>query len=153
MTARPNFHFVSVGSWEEAAALLCFRPRELPQTPDHSLRSLSVYARDHRHREVPVQDRTLEAHYGAFVFTQSWKGEDEARRWAIEVSYGRDPRPLAIAGNEGRTYELGPEPPPDDIDGRMPAVAVWYEGPMLYLLASGKLTVAALLEIAGALYR
>lgn len=153
MTARPNPHFATVGSWKEAAALLSFRPRELPDRRDYPLHSLSVFVKDHRHREVPVQDRTLEAHYGAFVYTQSWKGEEEARRWTVEVSYGRDPRPLTIAGNEGRTYELGPEPPPEDIDGRMPAVVVWHEGPMHYLLASGQLTVAALLEIAGALYR
>jgi hypothetical protein len=153
MTARPNPHFETVPTWEEAGALLSFRPRRLPDRPEYPLRSLSVYVRDHRHREVPAQERTLEAHYGPFVFTQSRKGEQEARRCAVEVSYGRDPRPLVIAGNEGRTYELGLEPPPDDIDGRMPAVVVWHEGPMHYLLASGELQVATLLEIAGSLYR
>lgn len=153
MSARPNPHFATVATWEEAATLLSFRPRQLSDTAGFPLGSLSVFVRDHRHRELPVHERTLEAHYGAFVFTQSWKGEDEARRWAIDVSYGPDPRPLVIAGNEGRTYELGAEPPADDIDGRMPAVVVWHEGGMHYLVASTRLDVAALLDIVASLYR
>ena len=54
--------------------------------------------------------------------------------------------------HEAMAYELGPEPEPDDIDGRMPAVVTWSDGEIFYLVASGELTVDWLLRIAGSLY-
>ena len=108
--------------------------------------------RDYKLRELPAEDRTLEAHYGGFVFSQSRPGANEAPRQAIEVSYGSDAREARIVGREARVYELGPETAPDDIDGRSPAVAVWHDGEMFYLIASDQMAVDALIEIATSMY-
>ena len=75
-----------------------------------------------------MRDRTLEAQYGAFVLSQTHRGAVEAKRLALKVSYGADPRAALIAGHEARVYELGPEPPPDDVEGRSPAVVAWSDG-------------------------
>ena len=45
-------------------------------------------------------------------------------------------------------YELGPEVPPDDIDGREPSVVTWADGEMFFLLASGQLEAQMLKDIA-----
>jgi hypothetical protein len=68
------------------------------------------------------------------------------------VSYGREVREALVAGRPARMYELGPEPAPDDIDGRSPSVVVWHDADMLYLIASGQMMADALLPIAASLY-
>jgi hypothetical protein len=145
-------HFESADSWADACARLTFTPLEPTDTAGFDLRALRIHVRDHKKRELAREDRTLEAHYGGFVFSQAWRGVDEARRLALSVSYGRAPQDARIGGHEARAYELGPEVPPDDIDGRSPAVVTWYDGPMSYLIASSDQPVNVLLRIAAALY-
>jgi hypothetical protein len=70
----------------------------------------------------------------------------------FDVSYGRTSRDAQIAGHPGRLYELGPAVDPDDIDGRMPAVVVWHDAEMLYLVASDSMQVDELAKIAASLY-
>jgi hypothetical protein len=94
----------------------------------------------------------LEAHYGGFVLSQAHKGIDEARRLALDVSYGRDGQDATVAGRTARAYELGPEPPEDDIDGRSPAVVVWHDGALHFLVASDSMEVGDLMKIATSLY-
>jgi len=147
-----DLHFETVPSWEAARARLVFQPLEPGYTAGKRLQSLSIHVRDHNQREFSVAERTLEAHYGAFVLSQSCKGAREARRWAREVAYGPAGREAQIVGRAARVYELGPEPPPDDIDGRSPAVVAWHDGAMFYLVASGEMSAAELMRIAVSLY-
>jgi hypothetical protein len=147
-----NHHFAGVSSWDAAREMLTFQPLQPAFTAGHELRSLRIYVRDHKMRELPIAERSLEVHYGQFVISQSRKGAEEARRLALDVSYGRDPQEGAIAGHAARIYELGPEPEPDDIDGRMPSVVTWHDGEMLLLIASGELPVADLIPIAASMY-
>lgn len=151
MTEEPTF-FESAASWEEARTLVEFAPRVPAETAGATLESLSVHVRDHKARELPRSDRSLEAHYGRFVLSQCHRGQDEARRWALEISYGAGPRPVRIAGREGRAYELGPEVPDDAPDGRSPAVVTWHDGEMHYLLASVSMGAEELLVVAGSMY-
>ena len=150
MTHNP--HFLPVASWKAAAAELSFRPRRPRQTAGHRLKALSIYVRDPKLRELPVGERSLEAHYGGFSFSQAYKGEEEARRQALSVRYGLEPKIVRVAGHEGRLYELGPEPEPGDVDPRSPAVVVWHDSGMFYLIASGEMPAQALLPIASSLY-
>lgn len=150
VTALP--HFETAARWEDAEARLTFRPVVPAYTGAFTLQSLHIHVRDHKRRELPAAARTLEAHYGGFVVSQCKKGREEARRQALEVSYGRAPREAGIAGHAARMYDLGPDPPPGDIDGRSPAVVVWHDGAMLYLLASGELGADELLRIAVSMY-
>jgi hypothetical protein len=145
-------HFETAESWQAASALLTFEPRVPKDTVDLPLSFLRVHVRDHKRREVPLADRTLEAHYGKFSLSQCRKGVGEARRSAIDVAYGQSPFAVRIAGNDGRAYPLGPEVPPDDIDGRSPAVVTWADGDMHYLVASGELPVEVLIIVAASLY-
>jgi hypothetical protein len=132
--------------------MLTFRPFEPAFTAGHELRSLRIYIRDHKMRELTVGERSLEVHYGKFVISQSRKGVEEARRLALDVSYGREPQEGSIGGHAARIYELGPDPEPDDIDGRMPSVVTWHDGEMFLLVASGELPVADLISIAASMY-
>ena len=59
---------------------------------------------------------------------------------------------MAVSGHEGRIYDLGPLPPPDDIDPRPPAVVVWHDGDMFYMVASDQLESDVLLRVAESLY-
>lgn len=147
-----NAHFETVESWQAAEALLTFRPLPPKYTAGFALESIQIYVRDHRQREIAIGDRTCEAHYGSFVVSQSRREQNDARRLALEVSYGREPIVARIHGHDGRIYELGPEPPPDDIDGRSPAVVTWHDGDMFYLVASSEMSSAELLKIAMSLY-
>jgi hypothetical protein len=148
-----NPHFISAESWEAAADELTFIPVEPAHTAGHSLQSISIHVRDHRMRELPIGDRSFEAHFGAFVVSQQQApDEHEARRRAVEQSYGLEPREGVIAGHAARMYELGPETPPDDPDGRSPAVVVWADGDVFHLIASGQLAVAELVRIAESIY-
>lgn len=148
-----NEHFETVADWDAASGLIEFTPRQPSFTADHALQSLSVYVMDHRKRKLPVSARSLEAHYGAFVIEQRRAASAaEARRLALSTPYGSTAETINVAGFEGRGYPLGPEPGPDDIDGRMPAVVVWNDDSMFYLVASSELELPDLLAIASSLY-
>ena len=148
-----NPHFSTAPSWKAARAMLCFEPRRPSHTAGLQLQYLRIHVRDHRLRDLPMEQRTLESHYGDFVLSQSRPGADEAHRQALVVSYGPQARPASIAGHSARVYELGPETAPDDIDGRAPAVVTWHEADRFYLIASDKLPADALVRIAESLYR
>lgn len=132
--------------------MLTFRPVEPRQTEGFSLQSITIYVRDHKHRKFPVGERSLELHYESFVLSQACRGEDEAKRLALDMLYGRAPRETQIAGREARVYELGPEPELGVIDPRSPAVVVSYDAEMFLLIASGELPSDALVRIAESLY-
>jgi hypothetical protein len=108
--------------------------------------------RDHKLGELSINDRTLEAHYGGFVLSQARKGTDEARRLALDVRYGSAGQEGQIAGHAARIYELGPEPAPDDIDGRSPAVVTWHDADLFFLVASDTMSSRELVRIAISLY-
>src|SRR5262249_14271723 len=140
-----NPHFATARSWDAARALITFVPRVPEATgggaPPPALR---VHVRDHKLRAVPVGERTLDAHYGRVVFTQSRRTTEEAQRLALDVSYGGLAQEASILGRPARVYELGLEPMSDDVDGRSPAVVAWHDGAVFYLLASHELTADAL---------
>jgi hypothetical protein len=147
-----NPHFASVPDWKAAREMLTFEPRRPTFTAAAPPPTLRIYIRDHKKRELAVGERSLEAYYGKFVVSQSCKGAAEARRLAIDVKYGQEPREAAIGGHPARIYELGPEPPPDDIDPRPSSVVTWHDGDMFFLIASGELPVAELIPIAASMY-
>jgi hypothetical protein len=151
MTENP--HFQTVHSFNAARELLAFQPLEPAYTAGHRLQSLQIHIRDHKLRDLPIHDRTLEAYYGAFLLSQSRKGTAEARRNALEVRYGQVWRHEQIAGRSACVYELGPEPPPDDIDGRSPAVVTWHDGEMFYLIASTEMAADELVAIVRKIYK
>jgi hypothetical protein len=145
-------HFLTVSSWEEARAELAFTPLTPSYTADHVLASLSIFVRDHTHRDLSIEERSLEAHYGAFSLSQSRPGREEARRMVVEVPYGRWAMEAVVADHEARFYDLGPEVPPDDLDGRSPAVVVWHDDARFYLVASYTLELSVLARIAHSMY-
>ena len=147
-----NPHFQKVASWKAARELLDFEPLVLRDTKKRRLQSLYVYVRNHKQRELPIGERSLEAYFDGFVFTQKKAGNAEARRLAISTSYGLEGHNTSVAKHPGRLYELGPVPPPDDIDGRSPAVIVWHDDGMFYLIASTEKPASELLRIAQSLY-
>lgn len=150
MTDNP--HFRTASSWPAAETLLTFRPVKPRQTEGFDLRSIRVFIRDHRHRDLAVAERSLEAHYGGFVLSQARRPVEEARRLALDVAYGSAPRPAVIAGHEARVYELGPVPEPDEIDPRSPAVVSWHDGELFLLLASDSLPADTLVRVATSIY-
>lgn len=147
-----NEYFAEVEDWRAAGAMLSFEAVQPRYTAGFSLQSLAVHVRDHRRRELPLEERTLEAHYGGFVLSEARSTRAGARQKALETSYGAEAQDVTVAGHEGKSYELGPEVPPDDIDGRMPAVVTWCDGEMHYLVASGDLMADVLLRIAESVY-
>jgi hypothetical protein len=150
MTINP--HFETADSWNAAEAMLTFRPVPPKYTAGFELEAIRIYVRDHRQREVTIADRTCEAHYRSFVVSQSRREPAEARRLALEVSYGRNPIVARIFGHDARVYELGPEPAAEDIDGRSPAVVTWHDGDMFFLVASSEMPSNELQKIAMSLY-
>ena len=82
---------------------------------------------------------------------------DQASVSAIEAAASRrrvaEAHFLRIAGRAGRVYDLGPEPPPGDIDGRSPAVVTWHDRDQFHLVASSTLPSEELIRIAESLYR
>jgi hypothetical protein len=146
LTSTP--YFTAVATWSDAERLLTFVPLQPHDTAGFQLESLRIHVRDHSERALPIGDRTLEAHYGGFVLSQARRGGAEARRLALDVSYGPAPRDARIRRHEARIYELGPEVPPDDIDGRSPAVVTWHDGDMFFMVASGRLTADVLMRVA-----
>src|SRR5262249_150868 len=147
-----NPHFASVSDLTAAREMLTFEPLEPTFTAGLALEGLRIFIRDHKKRDLPIGDRTVEGQYGGFVLTQSRKGVKEARRLALEVSYGREPREAMIAGHPARVYELGPDPGPEDIDGPMPSVVTWHDGEMFFLIASHEMKVDELIPVAMSIY-
>lgn len=147
-----NPHFTGVESWTGAEALVDFPPAEPGHTAGFTLQSLRIHVMDHHERELPIAKRTLEAHYGGFVLSQARPGAAEARRLALEVSYGAEALEASVAGHQARSYESGPEVEPEDVDGQMPAVVVWPDGDVFFLIASGELDRGVLIRIAASLY-
>lgn len=147
-----NPHFETALSWKEAETLVTFKPLKPSRTEGFTLQSIEIFVLDHKHRQVPVSERSLEAHYEGFVLTQSRKGEAQARRQALEVPYGSLAVEAKIAGHDAQVYELGPEPEPDDFDPRSPSVVVWHDGEMLLLIASDRLPSETLVRIAESIY-
>ena len=143
-----NPHFETLATWEAARERVDYEVVLPGETAGHALSSLALFVLDHRLREVPPEKQSLEAHYGAFVFTQSRPGAEAARCSAVETSYGSAPREDRVGSHEARVYERGPEPEPGDPDGRMPAVVVWARGDGFYLVASTELDAEELLAIA-----
>lgn len=133
--------------------MLTFEPLRPVRTAPLRLQGLRVHVLDHKRRELAIGDRTLEAHYGAFVFSQARKPGGKARASALDVRYGPEPQAAEIGGHPARIYELGPEVSTEDIDGRNPAVVVWYHGDLFYFLSSDSMTATELVEIAAGLYR
>lgn len=147
-----NPHFLTVESLTEAGDELAFTPVVPRRTAGRELLVLRLHVRDHKLRELPVGDRTFEASYGAFVVSQQRaESVEAARRLALERPYGSEPRTTVIGGHEALAHELGPEVPPDDIDGRSPAVIVWADGDLFHLVA-GELEVAELIDVAESIY-
>ncbi len=68
------------------------------------------------------------------------------------MRYGPDATPIRIHGHDGRAFPLGPEVPPDDIDGRSAAVVTWHDGPMFHFVMSTQLPLDALTLVAASLY-
>jgi hypothetical protein len=147
-----NPHFERVDSPAAAESWVGFAPRVPGYSGGLVLQTVDVHIRDHRQRDLSLAERSVELHYGDFVLSQSHPGKDEARRRATAVNYGAAPCLANIGAHEGRSYELGPEPSPDDPDGRAPAVVTWHDSGRHYLVASARLPVEELIRIAQSVY-
>jgi hypothetical protein len=145
-------HFETARSWKAARTMLTFQPLEPRHTAGLRLRLIRIHIRDHKLRALSFKDRTLEAHYGIFVLSEARKDTHEARRLALDVRYGHAAQDGQIAGRAARIYELGPQPSPDDIDGRSPAVVTWHDTDLFFLVASHKMSSDELVRIAISLY-
>lgn len=150
MTQNPHFH--TIPSWDEVESVAGFAPWIPRETLRQPLRSLSLFVRDHRMREVPRAEQSLEAHYESFVFSQRVCGAERARELALATSYGASPTPVLVNSQEGRRYELGPEPDPDDPDGRVPALVTWADGDRFFLVGSHEVESEQLMRVAESLY-
>lgn len=147
-----NLHFQKLRTWKEAKKWVSFKPVEPKYTNKLKLQSIEIFVRDHKQRDLPIGERSLEAHYGDFVLSQTQGPEAQARRLALDTGYGREPRAILIASHEARVYERGPEHEADDIDPSMLAVVLWHDAGMFFLVASDKLSTATLIRIAESLY-
>jgi hypothetical protein len=147
----PHPRFLSPPTWDDVRPLVDFDPWMPADTRGEVLRGLRVHVRDHRRRDLPRRLRSVEAHYETFAVAQSQPGALAATRSALEVSYGLAPVPVRVHGHRGRAYALGPEVPPDDIDGRSPAVVTWHDGPRFFFVLSSRRDVDDLLQIAHSL--
>ncbi len=146
-------HFKKVVDWSAAARLVDFEPRQPAFTAGFDIVSLAVFVMDHRKRRLSIGARSLEARYGAFVIDQKrLASATDARRQALSTPYGAVAKTVRGAGFEGRGYALGPVPDLDDIDGRSPAIIVWSDGAMLYLVASDQIDEVILLRVASSMY-
>ena len=143
--------FVTAETWADAAALVEFEPVVPPVHWAGPPQCLRVHVADHKRRDLPIRDRSVEAFYAGLVFTQSHKARHEAHRLVFETDYGSCPRRLSVAGHPARAFELGPEVAVDDIDGRAPAVVVWHRDGLFCLLASDRETADALVARAAML--
>ena len=147
-----NPHFLSFSSWNDVQKQVPFKLFLPVDTLGETLQSLQLHIRDHKLRDLEPSQQSLEAHYGAFVYSQAQRSIEEARRLALSVAYGADARDISIAGHNGKIYERGPEVPPNDIDGRSPAVVAWHDGGLFLLIASDRKEVDDLLRVAKSLY-
>lgn len=145
-------YFAAPTTWQAACDMLVFQPLVPRYLAGFRLQLLSVHVRDRKQRELAIGDRTFEAAYGGFVFSQAHTGDREARRRALEMSYGWDARAGYVGAHDAKIYELGAEPEPGDIDGRSPAVVTWHDGPLFCLLASDRLPATMLLRVAASVY-
>jgi hypothetical protein len=145
-------HWLMPATLDEAREHLSFEPRLPRSTGGRALEGIRIFIRDHKKRDLPVGDRTLELRYAGFGFSQGRKGVDGARVAALETSYGRAPRPADVAGHAGRMVDLGPEVPADDIDGRSSAVVTWPDDEMFFFVASAEMSAEDLLVIARSVY-
>lgn len=68
------------------------------------------------------------------------------------MRYGPEPERALIHGREARLYALGPETPPDDLEGRQPAVVAWCDGDLFYFTASTEMAHEELFRIASSVY-
>ncbi len=148
----PAPSFTAMATWEEAAAVAGFTPRQPRDTLGLALRGLRVFVRDHRHRDVPRHLRTIEAHYDGLAVCQSSPGPSVATRQALHTSYGPHPITLDVGGHAARGYPLGPEVPPDDIDGRAPAVVTWCDGRRFFFLTGSARPLDDLRRVAASFY-
>jgi hypothetical protein len=149
----PQPRFISAASWAAAGDDLDFAPRAPSRTAGCTLEAIRIHVRDHKQRELRIGQRTLEAHYDRFVVSQQRAaGAAEARALALERPYGADARETSVGGHDARAYELGPEPPADDIDPRDPAVIAWADGNVFHLVASSELALSELADIAASIY-
>lgn len=148
----PPNSFTAVATWEEAASVAGFTPRQPRDTLGLALRGLRVFVRDHRHRDVPRHLRTIEAHYDGLAVCQSSPGRSVAARQALDTSYGRHPITLDVGGHAARGYALGPEVAADDADGRAPAVVTWCDGPRFYFVTSSERPLDDLRRVAASFY-
>ncbi len=146
-----NAHFVTIGSWSEVETATGFLPLVPTVTLGLPLQALRLFVRDHKLRAVPRDQQSLEAHYGAFVLTQSQTGPEEARRLAFDVAYGATPRTERVGANDARVYDRGPGVPVGDPDGRMPSVVAMAVNDLFVLLASGEFDSNALVRVARSL--
>ncbi len=64
-----NAHFVTIGSWLEVETATGFPPLVPTETLGRPLQALRLFVRDHKMRQVPRDQQSLEAHYGAFVLS------------------------------------------------------------------------------------
>lgn len=142
-----NPHFLQIADWGDVVPLVDFEPVVPAYTAGLERQSLSVFVMDHRKRQVARSRRSVEAHYGDFVFAQSMPGVSEAKRLALSVAYGVQARTVDVSGCEGRGYERGPPVDDEDPDGRSPAVVTWCDGPLFFLLASTELDLEELVRI------
>lgn len=150
----PNLHFKTVSDWKEASRHVDFKPRIPSFTSGYSISSLSIHVIDHRKRELTISRRSLEAHFnGGFVIDQKKTASiNEAKRMALSTPYGSSAQTIMISGHEGRSFELGPEVPDTDPDGRAPSVVVWHEDNLFILIASTQLESNELAAIAKSMY-
>jgi hypothetical protein len=139
-------HFEFPTTWSEARDLVVFGPIQLATVTQSELVSLAVHIRDHKRRDLPITDRTLEAYYDDFTFSQRMCATSkEAKRMAVEISYGPAPRKAIVGGGEARVYEGELD---SDDDEALPPVVVWHADEMFYLLAGRTLDAQALLQLA-----
>lgn len=94
---------------------------------------------------------TLEVYCDGYVLSQAKRDQAEVDRLTAQI-YGPDPIGVRFAGHEGVIYQLGPEPEPEDIDPRQPAVLTWADGALFFLIASDTIPAADLKDIAASLY-
>jgi hypothetical protein len=148
----PSPAFVVVDSWDAAAALLPFAPRVPRDAGGRALQGLRVLVCDHRRRDLAPARRSVEAHFSSVVLSQSQHALDDAKRRALDVAYGQNGYAVAIAGREGRAYPRDPDALPGDLDGPGPAVVVWADADMLFLLASHDATIDGLCRIGASIH-
>ena len=139
-------------TWAGACSMLDFEPVKPRALKTRQIEKFAVHVRDHKMRQLPRHQRSFETYFPDCVFSQARREPAEARRLALEVSYGEAPANIVVGGHQARRYELGPVPPADDIDPRSPAVVTWADGGMLYLLASDQLPASELERIAASIY-